>query len=168
MFRFFFFFFPPSASSQIITGPLYHPHLTFCGSQPQSRFFFFFFFFFISQRREFESQPTQTTFTVWQMKLINNLKHALAEAHTIMSLNMFLPAAEMHLNCSPVVHIKGKHNSCCSFTSPYISIISHTPVYTQLRYPLCEASDADSTCRNRLRSICKKRTAGCFSQTWSG
>lgn len=168
MFRFFFFFFPPSAASQIITGPLYHPHLTFCGSQPQSRFFFFFFFFFISQRREFESQPTQTTFTVWQMKLINNLKHALAEAHTIMSLNMFLPAAETHLNCSPVVHIKGKHNSCCSFTSPYISIISHTPVYTQLRYPLCEASDADSTCRNRPRSICKKRTAGCFSQTWSG
>lgn len=158
MFRFFFFFFPPSAASQIITGPLYHPHLTFCGSQPQSRFFFF----------EFESQPTQTTFTVWQMKLINNLKHALAEAHTIMSLNMFLPAAEMHLNRSPVVHIKGKHNSCCSFTSPYISIISHTPVYTQLRYPLCEASDADSTCRNRPRSICKKRTAGCFSQTWSG
>lgn len=138
MFRFFFFFFPPSAASQIITGPLYHPHLTFCGSQPQSRFFFFFFFFFISQRREFESQPTQTTFTVWQMKLINNLKHALAEAHTIMSLNMFLHAAEMHLNRSPVLHIKGKHNSCCSFTSPYISIISHTPVYTQLRYPLCE------------------------------
>lgn len=168
MFRFFFFFFPPSAASQIITGPLYHPHLTFCGSQPQSRFFFSLFFFFISQRREFESQPTQTTFTVWQMKLINNLKHALAEAHTIMSLNMFLPAAETHLNCSPVVHIKGKHNSCCSFTSPYISIISHTPVYTQLRYPLCEASDADSTCRNRPRSICKKRTAGCFSQTWSG
>lgn len=92
---------------------------------------FFSFFFFISQRREFESQPTQTTFTVWQMKLINNLKHALAEAHTIMSLNMFLHAAEMHLNRSPVVHIKGKHNSCCSFTSPYISIIfTHSSIHT--------------------------------------
>lgn len=55
-------------------------------------------FFFISQHEEFETQPTQTTFTGWQMKLINNLKHALTVAHTIMSLNMFLLAPEMHLN----------------------------------------------------------------------
>lgn len=34
------------------------------------------------------------------MKLINNLKHALTVAHTIMSLNMFLHAGEMHLSYS--------------------------------------------------------------------
>ena len=122
----FFFSLSPSAASQIITGPLYHPHLTFCGSQPQSRFFFFFFFFFISQRREFESQPTQTTFTVWQMKLINNLKHALAEAHTIMSLNMFLPAAEMHLNYSPHIPLQS-----CTSKANIISVavsLLHTSV----------------------------------------
>lgn len=34
------------------------------------------------------------------MKLINNLKHALTVAHTIMSLNMFLPASKMYLNYS--------------------------------------------------------------------
>lgn len=164
----FLFFFSSKCSISNHYRAIIPPTPNFLWFSAPEQVFFFSFFFFISQRREFESQPTQTTFTVWQMKLINNLKHALAEAHTIMSLNMFLHAAEMHLNRSPVVHIKGKHNSCCSFTSPYISIISHTPVYTQLRYPLCEASDADSTCRNRLRSICKKRTAGCFSQTWSG
>lgn len=85
-----------SATSQIITEPLYHPHPTFCGSQPLSSFLFLFFF--IRQHEEFETQPTQTTFTGWQMKLINNLKHALTVAHTIMSLNMFLLAREMHLN----------------------------------------------------------------------
>lgn len=89
-------FFSSSATSQIITEPLYHPHPTFCGSQPHSMIFFFF----ISQHGEFETQPTQTTFTVWQMKLINNLKHALTVAHTIMSLNMFLPASKMYLNYS--------------------------------------------------------------------
>lgn len=110
-----FFFIPPSSTSKIITEPLYHPHPTFCGSQPQSMIFFFFFF--ISQHGEFETQPTQTTFTVWQMKLINNLKHALTVAHTIMSLNVFLPAREMHLNHSPVMHMKGrdKHNNLCCF-----------------------------------------------------
>lgn len=44
----------------------------------------------IIQQEEFETQPTQATFTGWQMRLINNLKHALAEAHTMMSLNMIL------------------------------------------------------------------------------
>lgn len=82
-----FFFFSRSATSQMSTEPLYHPHPSFCGSQPQSMIFFF-----ISQYGDFETQPTQTTFTVWQMKLINNLKHALTVAHTITSLNMFLPA----------------------------------------------------------------------------
>lgn len=34
-----------------------------------------------SQHGEQETQPTQTTFTVWQIKLINNLKHALTGSH---------------------------------------------------------------------------------------
>lgn len=38
------------------------------------------------------------------MRLINNLKHALIEAHTMMSLNMF---SEMHRNISPIGDIKG-------------------------------------------------------------
>lgn len=50
------------------------------------------YLFFISQHGEFETQPTQTTFAVWQMKLINNLKQALTVAHTMMPLNTFLPA----------------------------------------------------------------------------
>lgn len=84
--------FSKSATSRIITELLYHPHPSFCGSQPQSMIFF------ISQHGEFKTQPTQTTFTVWQMKPINNLKHALAVAHTITPLNMFLGAREMLLH----------------------------------------------------------------------
>lgn len=77
------------------------------------------------------------------MKLINNLKHALTVAHTIMSLNMFLRAIDasqlLPANFSPVVHIKEKyyHYHLFCFTFPYLSVtISRfTPQY--MHYLLC-------------------------------
>ena len=54
------------------------------------------------------------------MKLINNLKHALAVAHTIMSLNMFLPAGEMHLNNSQHISLQ----KCTSKAKMNITLLS--------------------------------------------
>lgn len=91
-------------------------------------------FFFISQHGEFETQPTQTTFTVWQMKLINNLKHALTVAHTIMLLNMFLLAGEMHLNCSQNISLQ----QCTSKTNIIVLFFPYINVAVSFYIPQCD------------------------------
>lgn len=109
-------------------------------------------FFFISQHGKFETQPTQTTFTVWQMKLINNLKHALtvSHTHTIMSLKMFLSAREdasqqLSAPFSLSVQMKGKykHDSLFCFldiniTAPYCT--PHTCITLFTICSFCEAN----------------------------
>lgn len=129
-------------------------------------------FFFISQHGEFETQPTQTTFTVWQMKLINNLKHALTVAHTIMSLNMFLPARErdasqlLPAHISPVVYIKvqKEETQTLSYFQFYFTIpqCNYFTLYSTIHaLPCLQSSNNNSICRLGFVVFVKLKVYSC-------